>query len=596
MAYIAPRKNKDGEITSYQVKWRLGGARDGLPQNERFDDEPSAEVFKEAVNGAGQQWPAGWVKGKGFVTTLDGAEADADRRYRFRAYATQSVKNRTGIEEHYRVSLFGELERYIFPTFGECDVRSTEHFSGETVSAWVRQLETTMVSVGQKPKHGKAKTRKMSPKTIRNLHGLLSSVLAQAVKAEPPLRERNPCALTRLPRTDDDGAGEGADEAEDIEFLEPHEVEAIISRLTRRTDQLMATVAYGTGMRWGEFSALAPMCVLLADPAKPKIRVRRAWKKDGKKGYYLGPPKSKRSRRTVRISPTVMDALVELGQYQLDKDTLFFTNEAGGRLHYSSFHDRWGRAVKRAKADGDLPAHKHPTPHDLRHSHAAVLISEGRNLTYVQRRLGHESIKTTSDTYGHLLPQADDDAMDAIERSLGGGRQPDGVLEEPADPGRVVYVIHLDGVVRGFHKRDDAVVVLEQWQLDTGLLGRLETWSWAWWQRMPGGQNALHWHVPERVFVFSMGPTLYQADGTEVQVGDTSTAAGRWVWEWESQFTEERGVPHAEWLPGESAHTEARAYGTCEAAVREAYAVARADALRVCSLHPAAVSVPVTEV
>lgn len=115
-----------------------------------------------------------------------------------------------------------------------------------------------------------------------------------------------------------------------------------------------------------------------------------------------------------------------------------------------------------------------------------MLISDGRSLTYVQRRLGHESIKATSDTYGHLLPQADDDAIDTIERSLGGGRQAGGVLEEAAEPGRVVYVIHLDGVVRGFHKRDDSVVVLEQWQLDTGHTGRLEKWSWAWWQRMPG--------------------------------------------------------------------------------------------------------------
>ena len=165
-----------------------------------------------------------------------------------------------------------------------------EHFSQDTIRPWVRQLEKkTMVSVGRKPKHGKPKLRPMSPKTIRNVHGLLSGILREAVQAEPPLRARNPCELTRLPRTDDDLAGADAEDGEDIEFLEPDEVEAIISRLSRRMDQLLASMARGTGMRWGEVTALAPMCVLLADPSKPKVRVRRAWKKDGKRGYL--PPR-----------------------------------------------------------------------------------------------------------------------------------------------------------------------------------------------------------------------------------------------------------------------------------------------------------------
>ncbi|WP_406411126.1 site-specific integrase [Streptomyces halstedii] len=357
-------------------------------------------------------------------------------KYRMRVYGRKSVEDRTGIEEHYRVAIMRELETCILPTFGECDVRSPEHFSQDTIRPRVRKLEQAMVSVGQKPKHGKPKLRKMSPKTIKNLHGLLASILEEAVKAEPPLRDRNPCRLSKLPRTDDDGTS--AEDGEDIEFLEPQEVAAIISHMTRRSDQLLATVKYGTGLRWGELTALAPMCVLQADTAKAKVRVRRAWKKDGKGGYCIGTPKTKRSRRTLRVSPTVVAAVVELGLYQKGRDDLFWTNDTGARLHYSSFCDRWARAVKRAKAAGELPAEKQPTPHDLRHSHAAVLLSQGRSLTYVQRRLGHESIKATSDTYGHLLPEADDDAMDDIERSLGGGRPPTGDLEEAADPARVV--------------------------------------------------------------------------------------------------------------------------------------------------------------
>lgn len=416
MASVHPRKNRAGKITSYQVKWRDGGGRSGDWQSEIFHDDASAQVFKEAVDKAGQHWPPGWVKGRGYIAA---ETANTDAAYRFRAYATRIIENKTGIEEHYRKACMRDLERYLFPTFGECDVRSTEHFSGDTVKAWVRALEQTRVKRGRMPESGSAKMKLMSPKTIRNLHGLLSSVLNEAVRSEPPLRARNPCELTRLPRTDDDGA----EDDEDIEFLTPQEVHGIRSCLTSRADQLLVDVKYGTGLRWSEITALAPKCVIDRHTPRPKLRVRRAWKKDGSGGFYMGTPKSKLSRRTIRVSATVMDALEELGLDGLGPDDLFWTGEKRQRLHASTFSDRLRRAVTKAKAAGLLPPEKNPTPHDFRHSHAAALLSDGRHsLTYVQRRLGHESIKTTSDLYGHLLPEADDDAMETIEASLTGTR------------------------------------------------------------------------------------------------------------------------------------------------------------------------------
>ena len=53
-------------------------------------------------------------------------------------------------------------------------------------------------------------------------------------------------------------------------------------------------------------------------------------------------------------------------------------------------------------------SHLEPRPriHDLRHSHASILLGAGVPIHVVQVRLGHESIKTTVDTYGHLLPDA----------------------------------------------------------------------------------------------------------------------------------------------------------------------------------------------
>lgn len=357
MASVHPRTNRAGEVSYYQVKWRDGGTRKGGWQSESFDDPEDAKDFKVQVDEAGQHWPPGWVKGRGYIA----AEAATETAYRFKTYATNVITNKTGIEERYRKDCLRDLEAYIFPVFGECDVRSTEHFSSDTVAAWLRKMELTKVWRG-------AELKKMSPKTIRNLHGLLSSILERAVLAEPPLRDRNPCKISSLPRTDDEIDDEMC-------FLTPQEVDGLLRCFPVRQDQLLVAVAYGTGMRYGELTALKPGDVIDRETGKPKIRVQRAWKRDEEGGYFLGKPKTKKSRRSIRISRTVLDALVELGLDDMKRDELLFTGSTQNRLHYSTFGDRWTRAVRLAQASGLLPEGKRPTPHDLRHSHVAVLIS-----------------------------------------------------------------------------------------------------------------------------------------------------------------------------------------------------------------------------
>jgi integrase len=53
--------------------------------------------------------------------------------------------------------------------------------------------------------------------------------------------------------------------------------------------------------------------------------------------------------------------------------------------------------------------------HDLRHSHASYLIKNGANMYAVSRRLGHSSIQMTIDRYTHLLPDAQDEVLQAID-------------------------------------------------------------------------------------------------------------------------------------------------------------------------------------
>jgi integrase len=62
--------------------------------------------------------------------------------------------------------------------------------------------------------------------------------------------------------------------------------------------------------------------------------------------------------------------------------------------------------------------------HDLRHTYASLLINQGENLKYVQAQLGHASIKTTVDRYGHLMPDAHRGAGGRLDVTLFGDTPP----------------------------------------------------------------------------------------------------------------------------------------------------------------------------
>ncbi|MFE7041227.1 site-specific integrase [Streptomyces atratus] len=335
------------------MRWREGGVRAGEQQTERFDDEDSAEVFRDAVDEAGQHWPPGWVKDKGYV---DPAAAD-QLRYRFDRWAVESVENRTA-SKRYKQQRIRALEMYMFPTFDNCDIRSAEHFSKATIGAWVNKMLKTKVKRGSKIKD-------MSPETLWGLHGLLSSVLKEAVVAEPPLRDRNPCDLTRLPSNDDWGIGDD-ESSDDMEFMTPEEVAGLVECFSRPSDRMLVRTAdggrrtadggrrtaYGSGLRWGEISALAARHARNPRPGEYELRVTRAWKRVPGEEWYLGPPKSKAGRRTVEFTVGLWQELLEYGLAEMGKDDLLFHDGSGGRLPYSTFYDRWMAGVAEAKKRG----------------------------------------------------------------------------------------------------------------------------------------------------------------------------------------------------------------------------------------------------
>jgi integrase len=122
-------------------------------------------------------------------------------------------------------------------------------------------------------------------------------------------------------------------------------------------------------------------------------------------------PKTRTRRRTVELDTGTVEAL-ERWRRQLQRDGLpagiddwMFCNTTGRHLNPQSISQLFGRIVART----DVPRVRF---HDLRHTHASVLIASGADVKVVSDRLGHAHPAFTMHTYQHLLPRMSADAAD----------------------------------------------------------------------------------------------------------------------------------------------------------------------------------------
>lgn len=242
---------------------------------------------------------------------------------------------------------------------------------------------------------------RLSDKSIANAHGLLSTVLSSAV--EEGILSRHPSRGLRLPRRTEHQRVEPR-------ALSPEEFAGLLDHMPAHWRPLLVTLA-GTGLRWGEAAALQVGDV---DTTRRTLRVVRA-RKEGV-GNPIGPTKTRRSRRTVVLPSQVLDALRPLCAGRAPTDPLF-RGPRDGQVDREVVRRAWWLA----RAAAGLPGVR---IHDLRHTHASWLVAAGVPLPEVSRRLGHESITTTVDVYGHMSPDLQASAAAAADRALLGGRGP----------------------------------------------------------------------------------------------------------------------------------------------------------------------------
>lgn len=161
-------------------------------------------------------------------------------------------------------------------------------------------------------------------------------------------------------------------------------------------------LAATTGMRRGELLGLKWEDI---DFENGKLSVRRAYVR-GYKGYIFQEPKTAAGIRTIALSKQTLAALKRHRIWQLEdrlaapyfKDHgLVFCQRNGNPLTPQQVEGVWYHFFRKS----NLP---YIRIHDLRHTHASLLLKAGVHPKVVSERLGHSSVTITLDRYSHLLP------------------------------------------------------------------------------------------------------------------------------------------------------------------------------------------------
>ena len=354
MRQIVDYHAKDGTVT-HRVRYRHGGSQHSETFRRRTDAETFAQLLDISLLDA-LRWLGDRQGGR--------VEDSATFAQWFETYLGQL----SGIQPRTRDDYKAMHRRYLTTL----DPLPLPLITRAHVAAVVNRLDS----------EGK------SPKTIRNVVHMLSSVLALAV--DDGHLTRNPTKRVRLPT-------QRLLEHE-VRFLTIEEAAALVEA-TAEHYQPLVTFLLGTGLRWSEATALQARHVNLAAGT---VRVERAWKRVPG-GWELGAPKTTKARRTVNAG---VPALVAVAGLLGKPNDLVFTTMTGKVVRHSNFYGRvWQPACVKAglATEGSKPWDG-PSPHDLRHTHASWLLSDGQSIEAVQDQLGHESAETTRKVYAHLLP------------------------------------------------------------------------------------------------------------------------------------------------------------------------------------------------
>lgn len=290
-----------------------------------------------------------------------------------------------------------DVELYINPQLGKvkmCDLST--HI--------IQQFYNELLKPSTKDK------KALSPKTVRDIHGVLHQALQQAV--DNKLIVANPSDACKLPKG----------QSREIHPFDGKHLIEFLETVKGHPHEYLYKITMFTGLREGEILGLSWDCINFENSY---LTVKRQIRKNQEKGgeYYFSAPKNGKIR-IVPLAPSVIELFklqqqkqeemrLQAGVAWENKDNLVFTNAVGDRLSYRTVYDCFKRIVKKM----GLPE---MTFHDLRHTYATISLASGDDIKTLQGNMGHASATFTLDVYGHVTETMKKRSADRLESFIQG--------------------------------------------------------------------------------------------------------------------------------------------------------------------------------
>lgn len=193
----------------------------------------------------------------------------------------------------------------------------------------------------------------------------------------------------------------GKSHAEEMQFWTKQEFDTFLPAVADKPQSYAAFMTlYYTGMRIGELMALTPVDIDLQNGI---ISISKSYQRLGQEDV-ITPPKTPKSNRIIAIPDFLCEELKSyLGKlYELGPDERMF--------HFTK-HFLSHEMIRGCKKSGV----KRIRLHDIRHSHASLLIELGFSPLLIADRLGHEKVETTLNTYSHLYPHKQEEVVQKLQ-------------------------------------------------------------------------------------------------------------------------------------------------------------------------------------
>ncbi len=245
-----------------------------------------------------------------------------------------------------------------------------------------------------------------STNTIRKIHQMLNQAFKQALKwkkvAHNPVVDADPPAV----------------KTKETQIWSFDEIHTFLAHCKEERHYITFLLAIYTGMRRGEILGLKWSDI---DFEKKIIRVERTLIHIPGNGYQFSSPKTFKSKRQIHIPDQILDDLVFHKKQQEQWKEIFGQEYQDNNLvvctEKGTIQDPRNvlRVLKRFCESAKVTKIRF---HDIRHTHASILIAENVDIVKVANRLGHSKAKTTLDYYAHLIPNEQDEVANIFHNAL----------------------------------------------------------------------------------------------------------------------------------------------------------------------------------